>query len=161
EILAPLGFSTFNFGVPRERVGEVAQNAFTGLLAVPPHSWLLKRVLGVSVQEATVMSNDPRFLTTIVPSGNIIGTADEASRFYELLLREGALDGVRVFERRTVRRAIAEQTVLEIDSFLGMPVRYGMGFMLGGPTVSPYGANTPRAFGHLGFTNVLAYADPD
>ena len=42
-----------------------------------------------------------------------------------------------------------------------MPVRYSMGFMLGGDYLSFYGMGTPRAYGHLGFTNVLAYADPE
>ncbi len=161
NILAPLGFTSFDYGVPGDRVGDVAENAFTGLPAIPPQSWLLERALGVGMVEATTMSNDPRFQTAIIPSGNIIGTADEASRFFQLLLNEGELDGVRIFEARTVRRAIAEQSYLEIDSFLGMPVRYGLGFMLGAHTFSPYGKGTPNAFGHIGFTNVIAYADPD
>ena len=42
-----------------------------------------------------------------------------------------------------------------------LPVRYGMGFMLGGERLSFYGPQSARAFGHLGFTNVLAWADPD
>ena len=50
---------------------------------------------------------------------------------------------------------------MEIDSTLLLPVRYGMGFMLGGDYASFYGFNTRRAFGHLGFTNCLTYADPD
>jgi CubicO group peptidase (beta-lactamase class C family) len=161
HILEPLRFATFDYGMPPERVPEVAQNAFTGMPAVPPQSWLLKRALGVGVREATEMSNDPRYITSIIPSGNIVGTAEEACRFFELLRQEGQLDGVRVFEARTVRRAIAEQTYLEIDSFLGMPLRYGMGFMLGAKTFSPYGKDTANAYGHIGFTNVLAYADPD
>jgi CubicO group peptidase (beta-lactamase class C family) len=161
EVLAPLRFETFDFGIGAERVDEVAQNAFTGLPAVPPQSWLLRRVLGVGAREATTLSNHPRFLTSIIPAGNIIGTAEEASRFFELLLRDGELHGKRIFERRTVRRAVAEQSYLEIDSFLGMPVRYGMGFMLGGKRFSFYGSDSAHAFGHLGFTNVLAWADPD
>jgi CubicO group peptidase (beta-lactamase class C family) len=32
--------------------------------------------------------------------------------------------------------------------------------MLGERLVSLYGSNTARAFGHLGFTNVLCWADP-
>jgi len=40
-------------------------------------------------------------------------------------------------------------------------MRYGLGFMLGGERLSFYGPGTPAAFGHLGFTNVLAYADPE
>jgi len=66
-----------------------------------------------------------------------------------------------VFDRRTVRRAVAETSYLEIDSFLGLPVRYGMGFMLGGEHFSPYGANSAHAFGHIGFSNVIAWADPE
>jgi CubicO group peptidase (beta-lactamase class C family) len=161
DILGPLGFATFDYGVPEARVDDVAVNAFTGLPAFPPQSWALKRALGLGVREATEVSNDPRFVTAIVPSGNVIGTANEACRFFELLLREGELDGVRVFERRTVRRAVREQSYLEIDSFLGMPVRYGMGFMLGAEHFTPYGPYTPKAFGHVGFTNVIAWADPE
>ncbi len=161
EVLAPLGFTSFNYGVPPERTGEVAENARTGFPAVPPHSWLLERALGVELGRAVELSNQAAFQTAIIPSGNIIGTAEEASRFFQLLLNDGELDGVRVFERRTVRRAIAEQSYLEIDSFLGLPVRYGMGFMLGDIRFSPYGSDTSNAFGHIGFTNVIAYADPD
>jgi CubicO group peptidase (beta-lactamase class C family) len=142
EVLSKLGFSTFNYGVPAARVAEVAQNAFTGLPAVPPLAWFLRRSIGLSAREATELSNDPRFLTAIVPSGNVIGTAEEASRFFQLLLDEGELEGQRVFDRRTVRRAVAEQSHLEIDSFLGLPVR-------------------EHAFGHIGFTTVVAWADPD
>jgi CubicO group peptidase (beta-lactamase class C family) len=159
DVLAPLGFATFDYGVPPERVGDVAVNAFTGLPAFPPQSWALERALGLGAREATALSNEPRFLTAIVPSGNVIGTANEASRFFQLLLEEGELDGVRVFERRTVRRAVREQSYLEVDSFLGMPVRYAMGFMLGAEHFTPYGPHTPRAFGHVGFTNVIAWAD--
>jgi CubicO group peptidase (beta-lactamase class C family) len=161
NILGPLGFKTFDYGVTLSRAGEVAENAFTGLPAIPPQSWLLERALGFGMAEATSMSNDPRFLTAIIPSGNIIGTAEEASRFFQLLLNGGEMGGVRIFEARTIRRAIAEQSYLEIDSFLGMPVRYGLGFMLGAHRFSPYGKGTPNAFGHIGFTNVIAWADPD
>lgn len=161
EVLSKLGFATFNYGVPAERVREVAQNAFTGLPAVPPITWFLRRSIGLGAREAADLSNDPRFLTAIVPSGNLIGTAEETSRFFQLLLNDGELDGHRIFGRRTIRRAIAEQTHLEIDSFIGLPVRYGMGFMLGSEHFSPYGPGTERAFGHIGFTTVLAWADPD
>jgi CubicO group peptidase (beta-lactamase class C family) len=161
EVLNPLGFASFDYGIAPDRTREVAENALSGLPAVPPHSWLLARALGIDLERAVTLSNDEAFLTAIIPSGNIIGTAEEASRFFQLLLNRGELNGVRVFERRTVRRAIAEQSYLEVDSFLGLPVRYGMGFMLGAARFSPYGSDTPNAFGHIGFTNVIAYADPD
>jgi CubicO group peptidase (beta-lactamase class C family) len=160
EILRPLGFDAFNFGVPPERVHEVAQNAFTGPPVLPPVSTLLKRALSVDVTEAVRISNDPRFLTAIIPSGNVISTGRETTRFMQLLLDGGQLDGVRIFEPRTVARAVAEQSYLEVDLTLALPVRYSMGFMLGAPLASIYGIGTPKAFGHLGFTNVFVYADP-
>lgn len=160
EILGPLKFDAFNFGVPSARLHEVAVNAFTGPPIVPPISIFLRRALSVDFVEAVRVSNDPRFLTTTVPAGNIVSTANEASRFMQLLLDGGTLDGVRVFETRTIERAIAEQTYLEVDFTLGAPLRYSMGFMLGGRLASLYGLRTQRAFGHVGFTNVFVYADP-
>ncbi len=161
EVLDPLGFETFDYGIDASRVYEVAENATTGLPSIPPQTWLMARALGVGLDEATEISNDPRFLTAIVPSGNIVGTAEEASRFFELLLRGGTLGGKTIFEPRTIRRAVAEQSWLEVDSFLGLPIRYGTGFMLGTPFVSLYGVRSARAYGHVGFTNVVGWADPD
>lgn len=160
HVLDPLGFDAFDYGVPAHRLHEVAHNAFTGPPVVPPLSTVLKRALSVDFKEAVRVSNDPRFLTSIVPAGNIVGTADEASRFMQLLLDGGEQRGVRVFERRTVSRAVAEDSYLEVDLTLGLPIRYSMGFMLGANVGSLYGLRTPRAFGHLGFTNVMAWADP-
>jgi CubicO group peptidase (beta-lactamase class C family) len=159
-ILGPLAFDAFNYGVPPERLHEVAVNAFTGPPVLPPLSQILKRALSVHVLEAVRASNDPRFLTSVIPAGNIVSTANEASRFMQLLLDGGELDGVRVFETRTIKRAVAEQTYFELDLTMGAPIRYSMGFILGARLASPYGIGTPRAFGHLGFTNVFVYADP-
>lgn len=161
EILEPLGFRWLNYGVAEEDVGLVARNYFTGTPVVPPVSTVLKRALGVSFEEVARLSNDSRFMTGVVPSANIITTADELSRFYQLLLNDGELDGVRIFERRTIRRAVMEQSYLEFDYTLGAPVRYGMGFFLGGEFLSLYGPDTARAFGHPGFTNILGWADPE
>lgn len=160
HVLDPLGFRSFDYGVAPDRVHEVAEHALTGLPPKPPMSWMLERSLGVDLRRAVELSNDRRFLTAIIPSGNVIGTANEASRFFQLLLDGGELDGVRVFEPRTVRRAVAEQSYLELDSFLGLPVRYGMGFILGSDVFSLYGPQTAEAFGHVGFTNVVVWADP-
>jgi CubicO group peptidase (beta-lactamase class C family) len=160
EICDPLGLTGFNYGVPPDQVGSVALNSFTGPAPNRAYQWLLERSFGVKVQEAVELSNDPRFITGVIPSANIYSTAEEACRFFELLLREGEFGGVRVFSPRTVRRALVEQTYLELDTTLMMPVRYGMGFMLGGQRFSLYGNATPRAFGHMGFTNIVVWADP-
>ncbi len=161
HFLEPLGFDTFNFGVPENRVGDVAPNVYTG---IPLPGWAEKfaeRVLGVTYRDAIELSNDPRFLTAIIPAANIIGTAEETSRFYEMLLRGGELGGVRVLKPETIRRATAEQVHSTLDRMLGMPMRYSLGFMLGRSRLSLYGSGTPRAFGHLGMVNIAGYADPD
>ena len=159
EIRRPLGFRWMSYGVERSELESVATNYFTGPPVLPPLSTLLGRVLGVSFRDAIELSNDPRFLTGIVPSANIVATANELCRFYQMLLNGGEIDGVRIFDPRTIRRATSEQSYLEFDFTLGLPLRYGMGFMLGGKWFSPYGLDTGRAFGHLGFTNIVAWAD--
>jgi CubicO group peptidase (beta-lactamase class C family) len=123
---------------------------------LPPLSTIIKRALGVALPDAVRLSNDARFLQATVPAGNICATANEASRFMQVLLDGGA----PVFQARTINRAIAEDSYLEADLTLGLPIRYSMGFMLGSRLASLYGLDTPRAFGHLGFTNVMMYADP-
>lgn len=161
EICRPLGFRWMNYGVARRDVKRVACNYFTGPPPLPPLSTILDRALGVPFRDIVTLSNDPRFLVGVIPSGNIVATADELSRFYQLLLNGGELDGVRIFDRRTIRRATAEQSYLEIDFTLGFPFRYSMGFMLGAKTISLYGPDAQYAFGHLGFTNIVSWADPE
>jgi len=161
RVCAPLGFRWMRYGVAPEDLHLVARDALTGPTVLPPMSWLLRNALGVGLEQAVELSNDPRFLTGIVPSANVVTTASELCAFYQCLLNEGSLDGVRVFAPRTVRHATAEVSYLEIDLTLGFPIRYGLGFMLGGEMVSLFGSDNPHAFGHLGFTNAFSWADPD
>ena len=75
--------------------------------------------------------------------------------------RGGELDGVRVIEPETIHRALVERSHLEVDLSLGFPTRFSYGLMLGARVLSLYGLDTQHAFGHLGFTNMLAWADPE
>jgi CubicO group peptidase (beta-lactamase class C family) len=161
EVLDPLGFRWTNYGVPADRVHEVALNYVTGPPAVPPFSNLLTRALGLPLDQLVEASNDPRFLTGVVPAASTITTANELSRFFELLRRGGELDGVRVMKPETVRFALTEQSHLEFDFSLGFPTRFSYGLMLGARALSLYGRDTQHAFGHLGFTNILTWADPE
>lgn len=161
ELLEPLGFRWSGYGVAAKDVAQVALNYITGPRTLPPVSTLLTRALGSPLDPLVESSNDPRFLTGIVPAANVVTTANEHSRFYELMRRGGELDGVRVVEPQTIRRALTEQSHLEIDLSLGFPTRFGYGFMLGAAMLSLYGRDTQHAFGHLGFTNILGWADPE
>lgn len=161
EILEPLGFRWMRYGVAARDVAKVATSYATGPPLLPPLSTLVRRALGMSMREAVALTNDRRFLTAVVPAGNVITTADEASRFYQLLLDGGRLDGVEIFAPRTIRRAVREQSYMEFDLTLVLPLRYGFGFMLGARKVSLFGPDTEKAFGHLGLMNILTWADPE
>jgi CubicO group peptidase (beta-lactamase class C family) len=159
-VCQPLRFRWMNYGVRPADIPRVARNYFTGPPVLPPASYLMRRALSADMRRVVELSNDPRFLLGIIPAANIVATANELSRFYQLLLRGGELDGVRVFERRTIRRATVEHSYLELDLTLALPLRYGLGFILGGRWFSLYGPDTNHAFGHLGFTNIISWADP-
>jgi CubicO group peptidase (beta-lactamase class C family) len=160
EFLDPLGFRWTNYGVAPEDTDEVALNYLTGPSTLPPLSTLLTRALGVPLPELVETTNDDRFVTGIVPAGNIVTTANELSRFFEVMRCGGELDGVRVIETDTIRKALEQQSHLEIDFSLGFPTRFSYGLMLGAQILSLYGRDTQHAFGHLGFTNILGWADP-
>jgi CubicO group peptidase (beta-lactamase class C family) len=161
EILDPLGFRWGNFGVAAEDLDTVGHSYVTGPPPLPPLSTLMERALGLPADDITRISNDDRFLTGVIPAANVVTTANELSRFYELLRCDGELDGVRVMDGRTIRRAIVERAYREFDLTLGAPMRHSAGFMLGADALSLFGPGTDAAFGHLGFTNVLGWADPE
>ena len=161
EILDPLGFRWTNYGVAPEDTGAVALNYITGPPTLPPLSNLLTRALGKPLDDLVASTNDDRFMTAIVPAANVVTTANELSRFYELMRCGGALDGVRVMKPQTIRHALTEQSHLEFDFSLGFPTRFSYGLMLGASRISLYGNDTQHAFGHLGFTNILSWADPE
>lgn len=76
HILLPLGFKHFIYGVPAELASQVAPHVYTGMpFPSLVDNMFIKRMLGVTYGEAIELSNDERFLTGIIPSANIIGTA--------------------------------------------------------------------------------------
>lgn len=156
----PLGMRAFNYGLRQELRGTEARHYATGFKPALGVDWFLEHVLGGSLEELIDVTNDPRFLDVISPAANIYATADDACRFFECLLRGGQLDGVQVFEPLTVRRAVIEAGKPQFDRSLLAPIRYSHGMMLGANPVGLYGPKTGRAFGHIGFSNILCWADP-
>lgn len=161
KIREPLEMKHFKFGVAPEDLDRVAVDAFSGPPPTGPAKKLVQVAFGASMQELVEMSNDPRFRTAVVPAGNIIATPEEISRFFETLLCGGTYEDTRVFEQRTIVRATEPQVTGQVDRVLMMPIPLSMGFMLGLRSFGFYGPRTQNAYGHLGFTNVLGWADPD
>jgi CubicO group peptidase (beta-lactamase class C family) len=123
--------------------------------------WAFRRALGLTLTEGAPLSNGREWLSSVMPSGNIVSTAEQMGRFFELLLRGGELDGVRIFAPEAIRVASQRTTGFEFDGTIGLPIRYGHGMMLGSRWISPFGPRVEQAFGHLGLSNVHVWADPE
>lgn len=160
-IAAPLGATHLTYGLADEHLEEAAFNYSTGAKPVFPISVLAKRALGADFEKIASISNTADFMKSVIPAGNIYGTADELSRFYQMLLNGGQWDGKQVFDPQTVKEAIRPAGPLTLDGTLMIPIRYSNGFMLGENLFSLFGAKAGNAFGHLGLINIVSWADPD
>lgn len=158
EIAGPLGLS-MQFGARPDELPTIARNYHTGGPGYRLVDWAARRAFGLSFPAVTAASNHPAFLSSVVPSGNLLCGVDDICRFFEMLRLGGELDGTRVLEHRTVQRLLNETSWGTPDKTLGFPLRYSVGLMLGGRLMSPYGPRTGRAFGHVGYSNILCWAD--
>jgi CubicO group peptidase (beta-lactamase class C family) len=162
EALAgPLGCRHLTYGVPPPVRGTEAVNYSTGPRLVFPLNLVAKRALGLPFEDLAPLSNTEAFLSSVIPAANIYSTADESCRFYEMLLRGGEFEGRRLFSPETVAEAVRPVGKIAIDRTLLVPVRFSPAFVLGENPFGLYGGSCINAFGHLGFINVVCWADPD
>jgi CubicO group peptidase (beta-lactamase class C family) len=161
NITRKMGLKVLDFGARGVVLRKVARHYVTGFRLAAPLDLYLKRAIGTTLKRAVDVSNDPRFYKAVIPAGNAVATADECSRFFQCLLDGGVIDGSRVFQPLTVRRAVAEVGKPEFDRSLLLPLRYSAGMMLGDSPFGLYGPHSAKAFGHLGFTNNFLWADPE
>ena len=100
--------------------------------------------------------DDPRAyrLGGVAGHAGLFSTARDLSRFAQMLLRGGELDGTRVLSPATVERFIAPQRAGEATRSLGwdMVSSYALGK---GRTMSA------RSFGHGGYTGTSLWIDPE
>lgn len=157
----PLGLKHFTYGVDPAHNDSVALNAFTGPPLPPILGAMARKALGIEFEEACAISNTPIFLNNVIPAGNIFSTAEESSRVFQMLLDGGRWEGQQLLKPETVRQLAAPFGRIRYDRMLRIPIRYSRGLMLGHPLLSLYGHRNPLAFGHLGFLNILCWADPE
>lgn len=160
-IQKPLGFEWFNYGAPGKDTSLIAQNYVTGWPNIFPFTQLVEYAIGSSFETIVALARDERFYTSIIPSANMVATAPEVARFFQALLNGGELDGVRICKPETVASMTRETSNTWFDRRLMMPMRYSQGFMLGNSPLGLFGPNTKQAYGHLGFMNILCWADPE
>ncbi|MFI6865828.1 serine hydrolase domain-containing protein [Nocardia sp. NPDC050406] len=155
RVLEPLGFRWTNFGVSPEDVDLVAPSVKVG--PGPSRVWrhLAGKALGGGLSGPTDAAAERAFLTAELPSGNLVTTAYELSRFYEILARGGELDGVRIMRPETLATAV--RPARWIPSAAGRVSTAG--YELGGRR-SKFGRHTETHFGRSGLTTQYGWADP-
>lgn len=160
KIRKPMGMTYFTYGLTRELRGKSALNYIAGMPVRYPLSKLVERALMAPMERVVEVSNSDIFFDAVVPAGNLYCNAEELSRFYQMLLNGGEYNGKIVLKPETVERAIRPACKLQFDHTLKIPMRYSEGLMLGGTPYGMYGPMTGKAYGHLGFMNILGWADP-
>lgn len=94
-----------------------------------------------------------------IPAANGHGTATALARVYGALARGGELDGVRLLAPASIDQARSEQAFGPDAVLGGLPMRFGLGFMLR-QDFMPISPNA-GAFGHPGAGGSIGMADPE
>jgi CubicO group peptidase (beta-lactamase class C family) len=102
--------------------------------------------------------NTPEWRRAEIPSTNGHGNARGIARVYAALARGGAIDGVRILAKPTLRAAVVEHSA-GLDLISQRPSRFGLGFQLT-QVERPLGPNS-HSFGHFGAGGSLGFCDPD
>ena len=101
--------------------------------------------------------HDPtsRYMGGVAGHAGLFSTADDLSRFAQMMLNGGELDGVRLFNPLTVRKFTEPQTPPD------QPVLRGLGWDIDSPYSSNRGELFPiGSYGHTGFTGTSIWIDP-
>ena len=162
-IRRPLGFRWMRYGVERADLPLVAHQLLHRLPGAAadvddpaPHA--RRRLRARDRARRTIRASS----AASCPAASMVATADELCRFYELLLarrRRSTAPGSSTRARCGARPA--SRATWSSTSRSDSRSATACGFMLGGDYLSFYGPDTSHAFGHLGLTNVVAWADPE
>ena len=170
EIARPLGLD-FWFGLPEDeahrigRIGPVEPPPAEGSGALrmrpkrsvvdaygDPDS-LTRRAFGAI--DPFPDENAPAYRAAELPASNGVATARGLARCYAAMI--GEVDGHRLFAPATLTLARTEESAGP-DRVLVVNTRFGLGYMLHGPSAPLLG---PGSFGHPGRGGSLGFADPE
>lgn len=163
ELCRPLGIEDFYLGIPDAVEGRVAplrQDA-QHIAAGAQRNELGHRAMPPQVMPAEVV-NRPDVRRACIPGGGGIMNARAIARHYAMLAGFGALDGVRILSAGRIDIIRALQVAAQ-DVVLGVPLRWGLGYVLGGDPAQGGAVFIGRSggeFGHPGNGGSLGFADP-
>jgi uncharacterized protein YbbC (DUF1343 family)/CubicO group peptidase (beta-lactamase class C family) len=141
QIFLPIGMKESMFNPPHSLEPRIAPTERLGKTGEP--------LRGVVHDETA------RFMGGVAGHAGLFSTADDLSRFAEMMLHSGELGGVRLFSPLTVQKFTTPQSPPD------QPILRGLGWDLD----SPYSGNRGELFsigsyGHTGFTGTSIWIDP-
>ncbi|MCX6629024.1 MAG: DUF1343 domain-containing protein, partial [Candidatus Solibacter sp.] len=142
NIFLPLGMKESMFQPPASLVPRIA----------PTERWPVKT--GPPLR-GVVHDPTARNMGGVAGHAGLFSTADDLSRFAQMMLNGGELDGVRLFSPLTVAKFIEPQTPPD------QPILRGLGWDVDSPHSGNRGELFPiGSFGHTGFTGTSLWIDP-
>jgi CubicO group peptidase (beta-lactamase class C family) len=103
-----------------------------------------------------LMPNTPAWRACEIPSANGFSNARSLARLFSAVAGDGRLDGHHIVGREALTQATLER-IQGVDEVLGVPARWGAGFLLN--TDGLYGPEA-QAFGHSGWGGSFVMVDP-
>lgn len=155
EIARPLGLDDLYFGVPASALDRVATLEEQPELRDEEPGAIADIAPPGSIGDAQM--NRPEIRQACLPAYGLCTNARSLARVYASLIGAG-VDGMRLLPPDRVRKA----TTLEVDGIdasSGYPLRFALGYGLGGPDSAM--GDHPSAFGHGGYGGSYGYADPE
>lgn len=160
HIAKPMQLTCMHYGLPKDKRHLAAKNAATGLHPKLGADWYVTYVLNGGLQTAVDFTNDARFFDAFCPAANVFATTQDMAKLMQMLLTDGVYQEQAILQPQTVKTIKYAPYGFKFDKTLLVPMRYGHGVMHGAKPVGLFGVNSARAFGHLGFTNIFCWADP-
>ena len=168
EIAVPLGLD-FHIGLSEDHDARTAEMLPLELPAPDEANPIFKVLADPQSMTFKAFANPPDLMlpgtvntrawrAAEIPAANGHSDARSLARLYGALARGGELDGVHVLSREAIERTRVEQSYGEDAVLIGLPSRFGLGFMLDLPEhpIVPQG----EMFGHPGAGGSLGFADP-
>lgn len=149
EILEPLGLHDTFIGLP-----DAAWPRHVPVHVDGPGGGIAQSVLNRRLTRAAV-----------IPAAGISTTSADLAGFYRALLDDLADRGPGLPGRETLLAALEPSSDRQTDLFARAPIRWSLGFQLGGVRLGsrtgPMGrTSSPQAFGHNGSNCCFGWADP-
>ena len=123
---------------------------------LPPAKWA-ERIAPTTrgVERGTVHDPTARRMGGVAGHAGLFTTAADLARYARMYLLGGELDGVRIFQKETVRLMTSVQSRAEIWDWRGL------GWDIDSPYAGPRGGRFGLAsFGHTGWTGGSLWLDP-